>query len=167
MCVFHRRAAAKRTVAIYHTHHHFDYLAPADKGYPDEITQVSADPSGGFLVGGTHSFCSAFTKSSRTGSVKTTWTSQIGKSNKSKASVSRSGPKNAPRPPDSALENVPGSSLPPSRSIIVTSLPFELVKQPIQDRSLLDLGSGGLVPSYCKRGPGVGRLVMRRRGVQT
>ena len=115
VCVFHRRAAAKRTVAIYHTHHHFDYLAPADKGYPDEITQVSADPSGGFLVGGTHSFCSAFTKSSRTGSVKTTWTSQIGKSNKSKASVSRSGPKNAPRPPDSALENGPGSSLPPPR----------------------------------------------------
>ena len=46
VCVFHRKASVKRTLAIFHTHHHFDYLAPADKSYPEEITQVSADLSG-------------------------------------------------------------------------------------------------------------------------
>ena len=84
VCVFHRKASAKRTLAIFHTHHHFDYLAPADKTYPDEITQVSADPSGGFLVGGKLSARTAFTRTTRSRTAKTTWTSQAGQSSHSK-----------------------------------------------------------------------------------
>ena len=93
VCVFHRKASTKRTMVIYHTHHHFDYLAPAGKAYPDEITQVSADPSGGFLVGGKSSRCTAFTNSSRFESVKTTWTSQDGKPAISRSQQLTSGPK--------------------------------------------------------------------------
>ena len=85
VCVFHRKASVKRTLAIFHTHNHFDYLAPADKAYPEEITQVSADPSWGFLVGGKLSACTNFTKSSLSKSVKTTWTSQDGRSSHSQS----------------------------------------------------------------------------------
>ena len=93
VCVFHRKASVKRTGAIFHSHQHFDFLAPADKSYPDEITQVSADSSGGFLVGGTKSTGTTFTQSSRSESVRSAWTSQDGKLSNAKPREPRSGPK--------------------------------------------------------------------------
>ena len=92
VCVFHRKASAKRTIAIYFSQTHFDLLAPENKGYPDEITQVSADPSGGFLVGGRLSARTNFTKSSLSKSGKTTWTSQVGEPSNSQLLKSRSAP---------------------------------------------------------------------------
>ena len=95
VCVFHKKASVKRTIAIFHTHHHFDYLAPVDKSYPEEITKVSADPSGGFLVGGAKSNATAFTQSSRGATGRTTWTSLVGNHSSAKQCGRESGSKHA------------------------------------------------------------------------
>ncbi|CAE7264425.1 Pol [Symbiodinium sp. CCMP2456] len=41
-----------KTHCVFYTSNHFDYLAPVGDAYSKELLDVSADPNGGFLVGG-------------------------------------------------------------------------------------------------------------------
>ncbi|CAE7765824.1 Pol, partial [Symbiodinium necroappetens] len=41
-----------KTHCVFYTSNHFDYLAPVADKYSKELLEVSADPNGGFLVGG-------------------------------------------------------------------------------------------------------------------
>ena len=41
-----------KTHCVFYTSNHFDYLEPAEDKYSKELLEVSADPNGGFLVGG-------------------------------------------------------------------------------------------------------------------
>ena len=66
VCAFHRRAAAKRVLATYHSQSHFDFLELSGKTYPQAILEVTTDPAGGFLVGGPSSHCTKFTGSAST-----------------------------------------------------------------------------------------------------
>ncbi|CAE7588445.1 L96 [Symbiodinium sp. KB8] len=51
------------THCIFYSERHFDYLKPSSKGYPAELLSVTADPNGGFLVGGTSELHTAYTSS--------------------------------------------------------------------------------------------------------
>ena len=65
VCTYHRAGSKRRTVAVFYSEKHFDFLEPTDaQNYPDDILNVDVDPTGGFLVGGISEAGTVFTSCS-------------------------------------------------------------------------------------------------------
>ena len=56
------RAKHKDVIVVYYKDQHFDFVQPHAK-YAKELASVTADPNGGFLVGGVSEACSDSTTS--------------------------------------------------------------------------------------------------------
>ena len=134
VCAYRRTCSKKRTVAIFYSGNHFDFLQPEDaQPYPDDILNVDVDPTGGFLVGGASEAGTVFTAASSgprtvwtkralTGAAKTTSSTAWAVSNNNNVSVWTQAPK-TPRATSDRVGSRPadGGHSVPARGIKVPS----------------------------------------------